>query len=83
MSAVADRVREEFLTRIGRNAKVVVNGDIRQKDITVRSGLEDALGKLGAVKGVSMVEFKRADIVRSGIVQRIVEAYEPEGELGA
>lgn len=70
-----------FLTRIGRNAKVVVNGDIRQKDILVRSGLEDALVKLKGVKGISVVEFKRGDIVRSGIVQRIVEAYEPEGEF--
>jgi phosphate starvation-inducible PhoH-like protein len=65
-----------FLTRIGTNCTVIVNGDIRQKDIRGESGLEDAIKKLTHLKGINLVEFDRADIVRSGLVQQIVEAYE-------
>lgn len=65
-----------FLTRIGENCTVVVNGDPRQKDITGPSGLVDAVGRLSHLASVRVVEFGREDIVRSGLVQQIVEAYE-------
>jgi phosphate starvation-inducible PhoH-like protein len=67
-----------FLTRIGESCKVIVNGDVRQKDIRGTSGLEDAWCRLQAVPDVGFVEFTRADIVRSGLVQRIVEAFESD-----
>jgi len=65
-----------FLTRIGENCKVVVNGDIRQSDIQGVSGLSDALRRLREVDGVGRVEFETQDIVRSGICRAIVIAYD-------
>lgn len=65
-----------FLTRIGQNANVIVNGDIGQKDIAGHSGLEDAISRLAHLSGVNTVEFMKEDIVRSGLTQEIVEAYE-------
>jgi phosphate starvation-inducible PhoH-like protein len=65
-----------FLTRVGENCRVVVNGDISQKDITGQSGLDDAIRRLSYIPSVKVVEFSRSDIVRSGLVQEIVQAYE-------
>jgi len=67
-----------FLTRIGHDCKVVVNGDTRQKDIHGTSGLEDALKRLTHIPCVKAVRFSRSDVVRSGLVQEIVEAYETD-----
>lgn len=65
-----------FLTRIGENCIVVVNGDLRQKDIPGPSGLEDAVARLSHIPSVKLVNFTSADVVRSGLVQEIIEAYE-------
>lgn len=65
-----------FLTRIGDNSKVIVNGDPRQKDVRGESGLQDAIHRVGHLSRVRVVEFGREDVVRSGLVQDIVEAYE-------
>lgn len=65
-----------FLTRIGDNAKVIVNGDFTQKDIRGFSGLEDAIGRLCRIGSCDVIEFERKDIVRSGLVQQIVDAYD-------
>lgn len=65
-----------FLTRIGHDCKVVVNGDIRQKDIHGQSGLDDAVNRISHIPSVKCVRFTRKDVVRSGLVQEIVEAYE-------
>jgi phosphate starvation-inducible protein PhoH and related proteins len=67
-----------FLTRIGENAKVVINGDIRQSDLRGPNGLEDAINKVKGLPGVHIHEFARNDIVRSGLVRRIMDRYEPE-----
>lgn len=66
-----------FLTRIGENAKIIVNGDPKQKDIPGRSGLDTALGLAGYF-GIpaGIVHFGQEDIVRSGICQMWVEAFE-------
>jgi phosphate starvation-inducible PhoH-like protein len=64
-----------FLTRIGQNCKVVVNGDLSQRDIAGPSGLADALDRLAHLTDVAVMRFRREDIVRSGLVQEIVEAY--------
>ncbi len=66
-----------FLTRIGEDSRVVVNGDVRQSDIRGRNGLEDAIGRLAGVPGVHVHCFERADIVRSGLVREIIDRYEP------
>lgn len=67
-----------FLTRIGENAKFVVNGDVSQIDEKIgnKSGLMDAIDRIGNHSQVSVVAFRRDEIVRSGLCQDVVEAYE-------
>lgn len=64
-----------FLTRIGRNCRVVVNGDIDQQDIPGRSGLQDAVERLVGVENIGIFQFEADDIVRSGIVKDILLRY--------
>jgi len=65
-----------FLTRIGENCRVVVNGDIRQSDIGGKSGLQDAVDRLGQIASVYVHQFEHEDIVRSGLVKEIIQCYE-------
>ena len=67
-----------LLTRIGENARIIVNGDPMQCDLphTVSSGLMDAINRLKTVNGIAIVRFARDDIVRSGICADVVAAYE-------
>jgi phosphate starvation-inducible protein PhoH and related proteins len=65
-----------FLTRIGEDSKVVINGDIRQSDIRGPNGLEDAINRVGGLPGVHIHSFERDDIVRSGMVRHILDRYE-------
>ena len=67
-----------FLTRMGRNAKFIVTGDVTQIDLPHRadSGLTRAMEILRGVKGIGMVEFDKRDIVRHPLVKHIVEAFE-------
>jgi phosphate starvation-inducible PhoH-like protein len=65
-----------FLTRIGENSKVIINGDVAQSDIRGDSGLNDAVKRLRAVRSIGVVEFTIEDIVRSGIVKDILIAYQ-------
>lgn len=67
-----------FLTRMGMNTKMIVTGDMTQIDlpVTQRSGLVQALKILKGVKGISLIELNKHDIVRHKLVTRIVEAYE-------
>lgn len=65
-----------FLTRLGENCNVVINGDLKQKDIKGKSGLQDAIDVLqGHTVNMGFCNFSEEDIVRSAIVQEIVEAY--------
>ena len=64
-----------FLTRIGENAKVVVNGDPDQRDIRGQSGLIDAVNRLSSLNDSRIVEFGVEDIVRSDMVGQIIRAY--------
>jgi phosphate starvation-inducible protein PhoH and related proteins len=66
-----------FLTRIGFNSKVLVNGDITQTDLprSVESGLRHSLAILKDIKGISFTEFGACDIVRHSLVQAILQAY--------
>jgi phosphate starvation-inducible PhoH-like protein len=67
-----------FLTRFGMRARMVICGDPNQVDLPdpSKSGLADAVGKLEGVKGIAMVRFTSADVVRHPLVGRIVDAYE-------
>jgi phosphate starvation-inducible PhoH-like protein len=64
-----------FLTRIGEDCKVIVNGDLGQRDIQGASGLADAIERIGFIPAIKIVNFMRSDVVRSGLVQEIVDAY--------
>ena len=65
-----------FLTRIGEDCKVVINGDVNQSDIRGPNGLADAVSRLSDLPSVYVHEFMRADIVRSGLVREIIDRYE-------
>ncbi len=69
-----------FLTRMGKNAKFMVTGDITQIDLPERrlSGLIKALDLLKDIKGITVVTFDTRDIVRHRLVKHIVHAYEQE-----
>lgn len=67
-----------FLTRMGWNAKMIITGDMTQVDLPrgTQSGLREALGILGGVEGISVVNLTQTDIVRHKLVTNIVKAYE-------
>ena len=70
-----------FLTRMGRNAKFVVTGDVTQIDLPRRSdsGLTRAMRIVKGIKGIGFVEFDKRDIVRHDLVKHIVEAFDRDG----
>lgn len=67
-----------FLTRLGENSRMVVNGDLSQVDLPrgVISGLKDAIDTLKGVGNIGSVTFSASDVVRHGLVAKIVKAYE-------
>ena len=69
-----------FLTRIGLDTKVVVNGDTSQIDIHGPSGLMDAVKRISYIPTVAHVNFTRDDVVRSGIVSEIIQAYDTDDQ---
>ena len=74
-----------FLTRMGRNAKFIVTGDITQIDLPRRSdsGLVRAMELLRGIDGIGIVEFDQRDIIRHRLVKHIVKAFEKEQEQTA
>lgn len=71
-----------FLTRLGFNSKMVINGDITQIDLPsgVRSGLKDCVRVLKNIKDIEHVTFTEKDVVRHKLVQDIIRAYEKSNE---
>ena len=67
-----------FLTRIGFGSKVIVTGDLSQKDLPhdVKSGLDVALKVLKPVSDIAFCELTSKDVVRHPLVQKIVQAYD-------
>lgn len=67
-----------FLTRMGKNAKFVVTGDITQIDLprSQRSGLPQAIKMLEKIKGIGFVHFSDKDVVRHELVKKILNAYD-------
>ena len=67
-----------FLTRIGENSKLVVNGDPSQIDLPNKnqSGLIESQKILREIKEISIVNFDHRDVVRHPLVTKIVEAYQ-------
>ena len=66
-----------FLTRIGENSKIVINGDPSQIDLPNKSlsGLTKSKKLLGHLKEISIVDFDHMDVVRHPLVSKIVKAY--------
>lgn len=71
-----------FLTRLGENSRMVVNGDLSQVDLPrgTISGLKDAIDTLENVTNIGSVTFSANDVVRHGLVAKIVRAYEEKGK---
>ena len=67
-----------FLTRLGENSRMIINGDPSQIDLPPgqRSGLVEAVRILDGVEGVARVQFRDVDVVRHDLVRRIVTAYD-------
>ena len=66
-----------FLTRIGENSKIVVNGDPTQIDLPNKnmSGLVRSKELLGHLNEIAVVDFDHSDVVRHPLVSKIVKAY--------
>jgi len=71
-----------FLTRLGEGSKMVINGDLTQTDLPrgTESGLKDATRILQNVDEIAFVEFDERDVVRHGLVSKIVNAYAKDKE---
>ena len=67
-----------FLTRMGCDAKFIVTGDVTQIDLPRKSdsGLERGVELVRGIRGISVIEFGREDIVRHPLVTKIVDAFE-------
>ena len=67
-----------FLTRLGEGSRMVVTGDLSQTDLPkgAPSGLRDAIDTLSGIKGLAIVRFGAADVVRHDLVTQIVRAYD-------
>lgn len=75
-----DAQMKMFLTRLGFNSKMIVNGDMTQVDLPgrQRSGLIDAQHILKNIEQIKFVNFTSNDVVRHPVVAKIINAYEKE-----
>ena len=75
-----DAQMKMFLTRLGFNSKMVVNGDMTQVDLPGRqhSGLIDAKHILKNIDQIKFINFSANDVVRHPVVAKIITAYEKE-----
>ena len=71
-----------FLTRIGENSKLVVNGDPSQIDLPNKkqSGLVDSQRILKEIKEIGIINFDHQDVIRHPLVTKIVEAYQKNSD---
>jgi phosphate starvation-inducible PhoH-like protein len=66
-----------FLTRIGDDCQVIINGDVSQTDLRETSGLRIVMHMIKSrMMPIPVVEFTRNDVVRSGICAEWVKAFE-------
>jgi|TARA_B100000085_G_scaffold284494_1_gene317740 phosphate starvation-inducible PhoH-like protein len=65
-----------FVSRMGENSKVIINGDIEQNDLRGRSGLSYCMNKLNNVEGIGICKLDYNDIQRNGIIGRFLRALE-------
>ena len=71
-----------FLTRIGENSKIVVNGDPSQIDLPNKhmSGLDKAKKLLSHLDEIKVIDFDHSDVVRHPLVSKIVKAYSSDND---
>ena len=71
-----------FLTRLGFNSKMVINGDITQIDLPngSKSGLRESIRILKNIDDIKCITFTERDVVRHKLVQDIIKAYERNNE---
>ena len=69
-----------FLTRMGRNARFIVTGDVTQIDLPSDkpSGLKEAIRILDRIDDIAICRLTGADVVRHALVQKIIAAYEQD-----
>lgn len=69
-----------FLTRLGFNSKMVINGDITQIDLKDQkdSGLASAFASLKKIDDLAFIRLSSKDVVRHPLVQKIIDAYEED-----
>ena len=67
-----------LLTRLGEGSRMIINGDLSQTDLPkgVRSGLADAIEVCGSIPEIKVITFTEKDVVRHGLVSKIVHAYD-------
>lgn len=66
-----------FLTRIGKNSKMCISGDLTQTDLKPgQSGLEAVLTILKDIKEIKIIRFTKQDIIRNPVVEKIIHAFE-------
>lgn len=66
-----------FITRMGENSKVIINGDIKQTDLyRNNNGLVECINRLGGINGVGICELGYHDIQRNGILGAVLHALE-------
>lgn len=67
-----------FLTRLGDNSRMIVNGDLSQVDLPsgTKSGLRESINILQDIDDIGFIEFKEKDVVRNPLVSKIVSKYE-------
>tara|TARA_B100000989_G_scaffold235347_1_gene182197 strand:+ start:358 stop:1389 length:1032 start_codon:yes stop_codon:yes gene_type:complete len=67
-----------FLTRLGENSKMIINGDLSQVDLPsgTKSGLRQAVNILNNIEQIGFIEFKDKDVVRNSLVSKIVKNYQ-------
>ena len=66
-----------FLTRLGENSRMIVNGDLSQVDLPsgTKSGLRESINILKGIKDIGFIEFEESDVVRNPLVSKIVYKY--------
>jgi len=67
-----------FLTRLGQDSKMIITGDLSQKDLpdNAKSGMQDAMEKLEKVKDIGFVHLNSSDVCRHSLVEKIINAYD-------
>jgi phosphate starvation-inducible PhoH-like protein len=65
-----------FVSRMGENSKVIINGDVEQNDLRGRSGLSFCMNRLNNIEGIGICKLGYEDIQRNGIIGRFLRALE-------